>query len=181
MAAPTDDSSLIISATARAKGIVSKWRERGLRRSVAGKAPEESAGNENAPASVAGLGEALPAAAGPACSIPGLTPPKCRFASSMAPQTLSRRNRRTRAPGRSFRSRAPTCRAKPAWFSKMPPARTNSTGAPGPRQPPRAIRAVLRQRRRRVRQNFPRQTVPLCRRRKDRPRQRRDLRLLRAP
>ena len=41
MAAPTDNSSLIISATARAKGIVSKWRERGLGRSVAGKSPEE--------------------------------------------------------------------------------------------------------------------------------------------
>ena len=61
-----------------------------------------------------------------------LTPPKCRCASSMAPQALSRCSRRTRAPGRSFRSSAPTCRAKPAWFSKIPPARTNSTVAPGP-------------------------------------------------
>ena len=48
------------------------------------------------------------------------------------------------------------------------------------RQPPRAIRAILRQRRRRVRQNFPRQQVPFCRRGKDRRRQRGDLRFLRV-
>ena len=53
------------------------------------------------------------------------------FPCQRIPQALSRRNRLTRAPGRSCRSRAPTCRAKPACFNKMPPARTNSTGAPG--------------------------------------------------
>ncbi len=136
-AAPAADSSRIISATALARGILSKFRERGLLPSVAGKSPETvglrcCAAQElrrSAACRTSEIERTSVTSAPPARFRPRLPSPKCSFASSMAPQTLSRRSRLTCAPCLSFRSRAPTCRAKLACF-KTPPARTNSTGAP---------------------------------------------------
>ena len=120
-------SSLNINPIASVMDNLSRFIDRGLRRSVGESSSDFNGGNSKTSALRFGFFAIAGAAS------PRSPEPEARnffWANSTAPQTLSRCSGVTTLFGQDWRSRSATFFPKRGWRSRTPPARTNCTGLP---------------------------------------------------